>query len=100
MWNGFIARKHKDGRHQSLFDHAQNVAEISLATSHYPNTSKLLAYLHDLGKVSSAFPKYIESGGDRGRTPARGLHQKQPVFLIFAKIRNLTGLARRKACAY
>ncbi|MGI6720359.1 MAG: CRISPR-associated helicase Cas3' [Anaerovoracaceae bacterium] len=66
MWNEFIARKHSDGRQQSLFAHSKNVAEISLATSHYPNTSKLLAYLHDLGKASSAFQKYIESGGDRG----------------------------------
>lgn len=66
MWEGIVARKRLDSISQSLCMHSRNVAEISLSISHYPNTSKLLAYLHDLGKLSSTFQKYIVNGGERG----------------------------------
>lgn len=66
MWDMLIARKSTDGKLQSLWDHSKNVAEISTAISHYPNISKLLAYLHDLGKSSTAFQNYIHDGGECG----------------------------------
>lgn len=66
MREGIIARTHSDGVSQSLYEHSRNVAEISLLISNYPNTSKLLAYLHDLGKLSVDFQNYIKMGGERG----------------------------------
>ena len=66
MRKGTIARKRSDGLSQSLCTHSENVAKISSYASHYPNTSKLLAYLHDLGKLSTAFQNYIKIGGERG----------------------------------
>lgn len=65
MQGALIARTSADGRTQSLACHAKNVAEISVSRSHYPCTSKLIAYLHDLGKASSAFQDYIINGGER-----------------------------------
>jgi len=78
MWEGIIARMHSDGVSQSLSMHSENVAEISNDISHYPNTSKLLAYLHDLGKLSTDFQNYIRNGGERGSVP----HAWQGAFLI------------------
>lgn len=66
MYEESIARKRSDGKLQSLQEHSKNVAEISASISHYPNTAKLTAYLHDLGKSSSAFQTYIKEGGERG----------------------------------
>jgi len=66
MWEGIIARTHSDGVSQSLCVHSSNVAKISLFISHYPKTSELLAYLHDLGKLSVAFQNYIKMDGERG----------------------------------
>lgn len=61
-----IARKDSYGKTQSLHDHSKNVARISSFISHYPNTAKLIAYLHDLGKLSDDFQNYIKNGGERG----------------------------------
>ena len=62
-----IARKNKKGEIQSLSDHAHKVADISKHSSHFPNTSELLAMLHDLGKATKKFQKYITEGtGERG----------------------------------
>ena len=66
MWEGAIARRRFDGASQSLSMHSENVAMISASISHFPNTSKLLAYLHDLGKLSTDFQNYINIGGERG----------------------------------
>lgn len=73
-----IARKNSDGRTQSLCSHTQNVAAISLLLSRYPNISKLIAYLHDAGKLSEAFQKYIKEGGERGSV----IHAWQGAFLV------------------
>lgn len=73
-----IARLSSDGRIQSLYEHTKNVADISSTISKYPNTSKLIAYLHDLGKLSDAFQEYIISGdGERGSV----VHAWQGAFL-------------------
>jgi len=73
----FIARKSSDGRTQSLCSHLGNVTKISVDISRYPNTSRLLAYLHDLGKLSAEFQKYIIDGGKRGSV----IHAWQGAFL-------------------
>lgn len=73
----YIARKSECGRTQSLCDHISNVADISSSYSHYPNTSRLISYLHDLGKLSEAFQRYITNGGERGSV----IHAWQGVFL-------------------
>ena len=75
--HSFIARKSECGRTQSLCDHISNVADISSSYSHYPNTSRLISYLHDLGKLSEAFQRYITNGGERGSV----IHAWQGVFL-------------------
>lgn len=76
MYQELIARK-SDGRSQSLCQHSRNVAEVSGFISRYPNTSKLIAYLHDLGKSSTAFQNYINNGGERGSV----IHAWQGAFL-------------------
>ena len=62
----YVARKSNCGKAQSLCRHLINVADISVSFSHYPNISRLIAYLHDLGKFSEAFQNYIINGGERG----------------------------------
>lgn len=78
MVKTLIARKDDKGRTQSICEHSKNVADISALASHYPKTSKLLAYLHDLGKLSDDFQDYIINGGRR-----RGsiIHAWQGAFL-------------------
>ncbi|WP_066646405.1 CRISPR-associated helicase/endonuclease Cas3 [Christensenella timonensis] len=66
MYGKELARKNTRDETQSLLEHAKNVAAISTANSHYPNMSRLIAYLHDLGKLSDAFQRYIRDGGERG----------------------------------
>ena len=66
MLNQEIARKNSYGKTQILDDHLKNVAMISSSISHYPNTAKLIACLHDLGKLSDEFQIYIKNGGERG----------------------------------
>lgn len=77
MFQNAVARKRNDGAIQSLQEHSKNVAMISAAISHYPNVSKLLAYLHDLGKLSTDFQDYILNGGERGSV----IHAWQGAFL-------------------
>ncbi len=77
MYEELIARKNSDGKSQSLRDHEKNVAEISASISHYPNTSILIACLHDLGKSSTAFQNYINNGDKRGSV----IHAWQGAFL-------------------
>jgi CRISPR-associated endonuclease/helicase Cas3 len=78
MIDKLIARKNSNGDTQSLYEHSRNVAEISASISHYPNTSKLIAYLHDLGKASEAFQNYIKNGSEeRGGV----IHAWQGAFL-------------------
>lgn len=77
MVKTLIARKNHNGKTQSLCEHAENVAHISSLISHYPNTSKLIAYLHDLGKLSDDFQDYIIKGGTRGSV----IHAWQGAFL-------------------
>ncbi|MBC5648113.1 CRISPR-associated helicase Cas3' [Christensenella tenuis] len=73
-----LARKNSRDKTQSMFEHAKHVADISTAISHCPNTSGLIAYLHDLGKLSDAFQSYIKGGsGERGSV----IHAWQGAFL-------------------
>ncbi|MFA5638143.1 MAG: CRISPR-associated helicase Cas3' [Anaerovoracaceae bacterium] len=66
MWEDYIARIGSNGITQSLGSHSLNVADILSYNLYYPNTLKLLAYLHDLGKLSKAFQEYVKNGGRRG----------------------------------
>lgn len=72
-----IARSVSDGRTQSIFEHNENVSMISSSISQYPNTTKLIAYLHDFGKASDDFQNYIKNGGERGSI----IHAWQGAFL-------------------
>lgn len=76
--NEVVARKRFDGKSQSLCEHTKNVERFSSNMSHYPNTSILLAYLHDLGKLSNEFQDYIKNGGERGSV----IHAWQGAFLV------------------
>lgn len=75
--NEVVARKRFDDKLQSLCEHTKNVERISASMSHYPNTAILLAYLHDLGKLSIDFQEYIKNGGERGSV----IHAWQGAFL-------------------
>lgn len=76
--NNEIARKCSDGRTQGLKEHTENVANISIVNSCYPKISELIAFVHDIGKVSDAFQNYITYGGERGSV----IHAWQGAFLI------------------
>lgn len=77
MMEKFTARIDANGRTQSLFEHSENVGYISALLSHFPDTSKLIAYLHDIGKLSDEFQNYIANGGKRGSV----VHSWQGAFL-------------------
>jgi CRISPR-associated endonuclease/helicase Cas3 len=85
-----IARKRPDGTTQSIGEHTKNVAEKMAAVSRYPNTSRLIAHLHDLGKLSSAFQNYIKNGGERGSV----IHAWQGAFLADELFRDKDASAR------
>lgn len=77
MCQEIIARKNNsDGRTQSLCEHLKNVSEISGFKSHYPNISKLIGYIHDFGKASTAFQNYIKNNGSE-----KVIHSWQGAFL-------------------
>lgn len=73
-----ISRKNSAGETQTLCEHIKGVACISNSSSHYPNISKIIAHLHDLGKLSDDFQNYITNGGERGSV----IHAWQGAFLI------------------
>ncbi|MGI5900457.1 MAG: CRISPR-associated helicase Cas3' [Christensenellales bacterium] len=73
----FIARKHPDGRTQGLCEHSKNVAKIAILRSFWPKILKLIAYLHDVGKIPAMFQRYIKCGGERGSV----IHAWQGAFL-------------------
>lgn len=90
MWEDIIARKRFDNVTQNLYEHSRNVAQISCATSHFPNTSKLLAYLHDIGKLSPEFQEYIEKGGNRGSV----IHAWQGAMLVYELVSERSSSAK------
>lgn len=60
------ARKNESDNRQLLCEHLNNVSQISMQYSSLKNTSKLIGMLHDLGKATSAFQRYLEEGGKKG----------------------------------
>ena len=72
-----IARKSAFGQTQSFYEHTENGADISASLSQFESTSRLIAYLHDLGKLSDDFQHYIINGGERGSV----IHAWQGAFL-------------------
>jgi CRISPR-associated endonuclease/helicase Cas3 len=62
----YYARKDSNGNVQLLETHLYNVAALSSSFSYCPNISKLMGLLHDLGKATNSFQKYLENGGERG----------------------------------
>ncbi len=64
MENEFIAHRRKDGLEQPLIDHLSEVGIIAarLATKlNVPDVGNLIGLLHDFGKFSDEFQKYIGS---------------------------------------
>lgn len=95
-----IARKNIKGEIQSLSDHAHKVADISKHSSHFPNTSELLAMLHDLGKATKKFQRYITEGvGERGSV----IHAWQGAMLaneLFQDDNSKAGLLLKDALSF
>ncbi len=81
-----LARKNACGNSQTLYEHAENVANISVSNSQFKSISKLLAYLHDLGKLSDDFQNYIINGGERGSV----IHSWQGAFLANELFQNIS----------
>jgi len=62
--NEYIAHKRKDGKEQSLISHLTEVGEITKELSSkigVPDAGELIGLLHDFGKFSEKFQKYIGS---------------------------------------
>lgn len=77
IYRDVIARKRSDGKTQNLEEHIKSMVKISDSISHYSNISKLIVYLHDLGKISKAFENYLNGFGERGSV----IHAWQGAFL-------------------
>lgn len=93
MEEKWIARKRADEKTQSLVEHTNNVAEISAARSDFPNTSRLIAHIHDAGKLSSEFQSYVRKNNNEHE---RGsiVHAWQGAFLVnelFGESNNSSG---------
>lgn len=64
-----VARKSKD-RLQSIVDHCKNVSKISCSLNRIGCLNeivKLIGDIHDVGKYSEKFQKYIEEGDSSKR---------------------------------
>ncbi len=77
IYRDVIARKRSDGKTQNLEEHIKSMVKISDSISHYSNITKLIVYLHDLGKISKAFENYLNGIGERGSV----IHAWQGAFL-------------------
>lgn len=75
-----MARKTADGRLQSLRDHLRETGLLAEGfETHYSDTARLVGEVHDLGKASQGFQRYLLLGeGKRGKIP----HAKQGAFRI------------------
>lgn len=75
----YYARKDKKGYVQLLNDHLSNVAEIASSYSALPSLARLVGLIHDIGKFSSAFQKYLfDENSKRGEVT----HSLQGVFFL------------------
>jgi len=73
------ARFSRDGtRKQYLSEHLNEVAGLSAEFSCYKNISKLVGVLHDLGKATADFQKYLNDDRKRGSV----VHAMQGAFII------------------
>jgi CRISPR-associated endonuclease/helicase Cas3 len=63
---------------QPLSEHLINVADLSAEFSICQNISRLAGFLHDFGKATSVFQKYLEDGGERGSV----VHALQGAFFM------------------
>lgn len=64
MASGYIAHVNKDGTQQSLADHLSQVGELCSKLSSkigLKHTGNIIGLLHDFGKYSAQFQKYIQS---------------------------------------
>lgn len=84
----YWARTNKTGK-QPLSEHLTQVADLSAEFSVCPNTLTLVGLLHDVGKATSAFQKYLEVGGERGSV----VHAIQGAFFADDLIGNSNDVA-------
>ena len=61
---------------QLLSEHLNNVADLSAVFSNYKSVSRLIGMLHDFGKATSDFQRYVRDGGQRGSV----VHSLQGAF--------------------
>ena len=68
--NNFIAHTREwDGKNQTVLEHLQGVARLSqqfASKINLPESGRLIGLMHDLGKYSASFQRYIGEGGIRG----------------------------------
>jgi CRISPR-associated endonuclease/helicase Cas3 len=94
------ARKTHDGRKQTVAEHINNVYRLMLQfdrEGNFSNLLKLLAVLHDAGKLSDAFQEYIlqERAGKRGAV----IHSAQGARLILENYYDTEGSEARRFAA-
>lgn len=73
-----FARKNKGDNYQLLSEHLQGVMKIAENNSKYPETVKLVAMLHDIGKCCISFQDYLMKGGEKGSV----VHSNQGAMLM------------------
>ncbi|SCC79663.1 CRISPR-associated endonuclease/helicase Cas3 [Bifidobacterium commune] len=80
MHKPLMARKTADGRLQTLHDHLHETGLLAEGfETWYSDTARLVGEIHDLGKASQSFQRYLLLGeGKRGEIP----HAKQGAFEI------------------
>lgn len=92
MNNDFIAHRTEDGKEQSAKEHAENVARRSResAIPLLAEAAYCTGLLHDIGKYSAAFQKYIRGEGAGvehaacGAQEARRLFMGHPMLMLLA----------------
>ncbi len=94
----YVARIHK-GEAQLLKDHLENVSQYASKQATSVGLSNLVAlcgYIHDMGKYSDGFQKYINSVNDskrkQGKKVDHGVHGAQYIYEKIKPINSLENL--------
>lgn len=93
--SGSLWARKADDKMQALSDHLRNVGDIAAAFESRDEAISMLAgRIHDIGKASHAFQRYlVEDVGEKGSV----VHARQGAFVIHDLCDGKTGLADRLA---
>lgn len=80
----YIARTNEAGEEQTIVDHLNEVGKKILSLAENDSYSRITGLLHDIGKYSDAFQKYVRSNSDENKPD----HSSAGAQLIFGLLRS------------